>query len=62
MKTYHSDELGQVTVPGAEEQDGLAIEKAKRDRRNRERRERNQVMRDLGLKRVRGALGGVYWE
>ena len=30
--------------------------------RNYNRRERDQVMRDLGLKRVRGALGGVYWE
>ena len=26
------------------------------------RRERDQAMRDLGLVRVRGALGGVYWE
>lgn len=31
-------------------------------RKNRARRERDQAMRDLGLKRVRGALGGVYWE
>lgn len=23
---------------------------------------RNQALRDLGLVRVRGALGGVYWE
>ena len=30
--------------------------------RNYNRRERDQVMRDMGLKRVRGALGGVYWE
>jgi hypothetical protein len=30
--------------------------------RNRARRERNQGMRDLGLVRVRGALGGIYWE
>ena len=26
------------------------------------RRERDQVMRDLGLVKVRGALGGTYWE
>jgi hypothetical protein len=33
-----------------------------RKRANKARRERNQVMRDLGLVRVRGALGGTYWE
>jgi hypothetical protein len=26
------------------------------------RNEKNQVMRDMGLVRVRGALGGIYWE
>ena len=30
--------------------------------RNRSRRERDDAMRSLGLVRVRGALGGVYWE
>jgi hypothetical protein len=35
---------------------------AKRLRHNRNRRERDQAMRDLGLVRVRGNLGGVYWE
>jgi hypothetical protein len=34
----------------------------KQARRNAIRRERDQAMRDLGLKRVRGSLGGVYWE
>ena len=33
-----------------------------RIRKNKARRERDQVMRDCGLVRVRGALGGVYWE
>ena len=33
-----------------------------RNERNRQRRERDQVYRDCGLRRVRGALGGVYWE
>ena len=43
-------------------------ERAKRDAkirnasRNTRRRERDQAMRDLGMVRVRGALGGVYWE
>lgn len=31
-------------------------------RRNRTRRENDQAMRDLGLKKVRGAQGGTYWE
>jgi hypothetical protein len=30
--------------------------------RNYNRRERDKVMRDMGLTRVRGGLGGVYWE
>lgn len=28
----------------------------------RQRRERESIMRDLGLIRVRGAMGGTYWE
>jgi len=32
------------------------------DRRRAARRERDQVMRDMGLVKVRGALGGTYWE
>ena len=35
---------------------------AARQRRNRNARERHQAMKNLGLKRVRGALGGVYYE
>ena len=31
-------------------------------RKNRARRERHQAMLDLGLRRVKGALGGVYYE
>jgi len=31
-------------------------------RRNKLRRERDQAMRDLGLVKVRGNLGGTYWE
>ena len=38
----------------------------KRQRRNKKqrelRRERDDLMASLGLKRVRGALGGVYYE
>jgi len=36
--------------------------RAKREKANARRRARNQALRDLGLVRVRGALGGVYWE
>ena len=39
-----------------------ATQKAKKEQRNKNRRERDQALRDLGLKKVRGALGGVYWE
>ena len=35
---------------------------ATRQRRNRNARERHQAMLDLGLVRVRGGLGGVYYE
>jgi len=30
--------------------------------RRRQRREREEVLRDIGLVKVRGALGGTYWE
>jgi hypothetical protein len=41
----------------------LVIKKIKKNlSRNLNRNTRNQKMRDLGLVRVRGALGGVYWE
>lgn len=33
-----------------------------RDRKNKARRERDQIRRYCGLVRVRGALGGIYWE
>jgi hypothetical protein len=35
---------------------------AKRTKKNAEARARRQVYSDLGLKRVRGGLGGVYYE
>ena len=37
-------------------------EQQKREKRNRQRRAREQALRDLGLVKVRGALGGTYWE
>jgi hypothetical protein len=36
--------------------------KNNRIKNNRMRRDRDQAMRDLGLTRVKGMLGGVYWE
>jgi hypothetical protein len=33
-----------------------------RESKNKARRDRHQAMLDLGLVRVRGALGGVYYE
>ncbi len=41
---------------------GMAALETKRTARNSERRARHQAMRDLGLVRVRGNLGGSYWE
>jgi hypothetical protein len=35
---------------------------AARKRAKARRRERDQVLRDLGLVKVRGAMGGTYWE
>lgn len=37
-------------------------ELAKRKKRNAARKERDEVMRSCGLVKVRGALGGTYWE
>ena len=34
----------------------------KRDRANKTRRERHELLTSLGLKRVKGALGGTYYE
>ena len=36
--------------------------KAKKAKARQQRRDRDQVMRDLGLVKVRGAMGGTYWE
>lgn len=33
-----------------------------RNRANAARRAKDQAMRDMGMKKVRGALGGTYWE
>lgn len=38
------------------------IANIKRAACNKARRERDQVMRDSGLVKIRGNLGGTYWE
>jgi hypothetical protein len=45
--------------------DGLMrdrIQEQKRIKRSRTRRLRDQAMRDIGMTKVRGNLGGTYWE
>ena len=42
--------------------DADRLSKAERAERNRLRRERDQVYRDCGMTKVRGALGGTYYE
>lgn len=37
-------------------------QKMSRNNQNKARRFRDQARRDCGLVKVRGALGGVYWE
>ena len=48
--------------PLMEEQAAPIRAEAARRRLNKHRRERDQVMRDMGMVKVRGALGGTYWE
>jgi len=58
----HIEASPQMRAEIEAEEKRLKASKAKRDRKNAARRERDQIRRDLGLTRVRGALGGVYWE
>ena len=41
---------------------GLVENKKIVDRRKATRKKRDQAMRDLGMTKVRGNLGGTYWE
>ena len=56
--------LGAVLAHKENRPDAFDVEVAKdRKRRARERRkEREQVLRDCGLVKVKGTLGGTYWE
>lgn len=51
-----------LVYTGTREECEAYVSARKRDKRNKLRRERDQAMRDLGLKKVKGALGRVYWE
>jgi len=67
MQCRHcGNDLEAIQVPrfGAKLQhvSSAAGEECKRKQRNKARRQRDQIRRDCGLVRVRGALGGVYWE
>ena len=42
--------------------DAIERKRLSRIRANNNRKAREQVMRDCGLIKVRGALGGIYWE
>jgi hypothetical protein len=46
----------------AAEAEAAAARKRKLARRREARRAREDVLRSLGLRKVRGALGGTYWE
>jgi uncharacterized Zn finger protein (UPF0148 family) len=58
--TEISTKDGVGLCPGCErdEENGKAANAKKRAAR----KARENVMRDLGLRKVRGALGGTYWE
>lgn len=50
---------GENHCPSCDDADPAEL---KRLRRNRQRRERDAALRSIGLVKVRGALGGTYWE
>ena len=45
-----------------EPRDVLAFSLRAKKLRTKQRRERADIMQSLGLMKVRGALGGTYWE
>jgi len=54
---------GRTPTVGENEAEMVELrKKILRERANARRRERDQLHRDLGLVKVRGALGGTYWE
>ena len=53
---------GDNLCPTCDADDADRLSKANRAERNRIRRERDQAYRDCGMVKVRGALGGTYYE
>ena len=51
-----------VNRPAQLDNDAIERKRLSRIRANVNRKAREQAMRDCGLVKVRGALGGVYWE
>ena len=39
-----------------------AVNEIKKQKARERRKERNELMKSLGLVKVRGSLGGTYWE
>ena len=62
MTTGSIGSLTGIEYPMTEETFNARRERARKDRRNRVRRERREALTSLGLKRVKGAMGGVYYE
>ena len=51
-----------VNQPAQLDNDAIERKRLSRIRANNNRKAREQVMRDCGLVKVHGALGGIYWE
>ncbi len=51
---------GENRCPACEEGQGASM--AKRRRRAENRKARDEAMKSLGLVKVRGVMGGTYWE
>lgn len=62
MRIIRKKSTGEIFLRIGQELVGGPYASLQAAKRERNRRERNQAMRDLGLVSVRGALGGKYWE
>lgn len=67
IAVYSAGKLISHIEPTKEEENApntleLVLNRVRRDIRNRENRIKTAAMKSLGLTRVRGANGGIYWE
>lgn len=60
--TEISTKDGEGRCADCDANEGERVAKAKRAKRNAARRARESALRSCGLVKVRGALGGTYWE